>query len=95
MKQYDKAYVPVNQMATTGIYLIATSRISTSPLVTVSAPIKQEVLEEHKSLVLTTIEELRELWDAAQDSLADDAFGIKNATRTISEYLTSKGVTIP
>jgi len=46
-------------------------------------------------VILLTIEELGELWDAAQDSLADDAFGIKNATRTIGEYLTSKGITMP
>jgi len=88
MKQYDKIYVEVNQMSNDGVYLIATYKTTTKPLVTVSVPIGHQVwLEEHKSLIALTVQDMQDLWNAAQDRACALQIGDPGDTKIFEAYL--------
>lgn len=50
------------------------------------------------STIVLTLEELRELWEAAKEYIVDEEmqfeYGIKNTSPDFETYLTSKGITL-
>jgi hypothetical protein len=78
MKQYDKIYVPCDENDSA---LFAAWGEEAADYV--------GAIQEKENVIVLTIEELREVWKAAQDyqRQAPDFF-------TFSKYLQSKGITI-
>ena len=99
MKQYDKIYIPVNQMSNDGIYLIASSKTTTKPLSTISFPLQsKEWLEEHRNMIVLTMEEAKELWEAAETWILSGPNSknykgeIVRSNPDFATYLQSKGI---
>jgi len=90
MKQYDKVYTPVEvkEAIHNGVWLIATGKVSISDEGAKMELVHQH-LKEHTDVVVLTLEELKEVWQAAfyHNADAEHAPGLKS-------YLTSKGINI-
>jgi len=91
MKQYDKAYVPNNLLQQETQYVLCE----------IAVPYPLVGLDEVKNVIVLTIEELREMWDAAtrfgEDRiLIQQGFDFSGLSKhqDLPEYLTSKGITL-
>lgn len=88
MKQYDKIYVPDEEE---GTFLITRERMEDS------APVHVTYATKEESVIVLTIEELREMWEECRDETWQDArpstkYEKPDRLPGFEGYLTSKGI---
>jgi hypothetical protein len=96
MKQYNKIYIPVqvDEAAENGRFLIGTHEVTVTDDKG-KLGFCQEHLKEVQNVIVLTIEELSELWNAGyRAARADLKMETKKPALDFEKYLQSKGIDI-
>ena len=92
MKLYDKVYVPGGEGH--GVYFDVNRKSVVANRSTVSYPTESFSLKELTNVIVLTIEEAKEIWDAAQDRACALQMGEPGDTKIFEAFLQSKGINI-